>query len=145
MTDELSNRLAALAHNLESEFGQAVLVERPETGGVRIDDAAAAGIPISWNDHGPGTPLLHVDIGGHRVPLQRTAESVDYLEQIVRAAVTGQITESRAPGRTTLAITLADGTITTEHTYRLSFTRKATHTHPPYTAAPTPTPATPTP
>ncbi|WP_328989084.1 hypothetical protein OG394_22930 [Kribbella sp. NBC_01245] len=136
MTDELSNRLAALTHHLETEFGQAVLIERPDNGGVRIGDAAEAGIPITWNDHGPGTPLLHVDIGRHRVPLQRTAASIDYLEQIARAAITGQITESRAPGRTTLTITLPDGTTTTEHTYRLSFTRTPTHTHPPYTPAP---------
>ncbi|MFC0627596.1 hypothetical protein [Kribbella deserti] len=130
--DLITTRLETLARNVEASYGEAVVVQRPDIWEVALSDAAGAGISVEWCDNGPGTHLLYVDVGRHSVTLHRDDDSVDYLEQIVRAAVTGGITESRRPGRSRLEIPLADGMTATESGYGVSFARDQPHTYPAY-------------
>lgn len=95
---------------------------------------------MSWTDDGAN--LLHVDVGAHSFSLYRSVESVDYVEDVVEAAVTGRIRETREVGRMTLRIPLRDGTVATERGYGplalLPLPRRLrgprTVAHPPYRA-----------
>lgn len=75
------------------------------------------GIVVGWDDYSEN--LVAVEIGSHHFTLHRHRDQVDYLRDIVDAAIAGRIVELRGPGRSRLLIPRRDGTTARETGYSI--------------------------
>jgi hypothetical protein len=110
--DPIAVRLRALAASAERDYGDKVLVSSTD-GETMIAPSCGEGLPVGWWDPEDGR-LLHIEVGSHRLSLSRTLDTVDYLADIVSAAVTGRISEVRSVQRKCLFIPRGDGSIAQE-------------------------------
>ena len=110
--DPITAGLHALAEAVERDYGDRATMSRSDDE-VRIAPAQGNGLPVGWADPEYG-PLLYAEIGSHRFSVRRAAESVDYLADIVLAAVSGRISETRSVQRSCLFIPRGDGSVARE-------------------------------
>lgn len=104
----MGERLAALADRVAARFGDAVQVTR--TGQfplVSVRPAREGACEVSWIELG-GEVILQVSDGG-RWELLRTTEDQELLERMIEAVVAGRVVEVLAPARSSVTVTLADG------------------------------------
>jgi hypothetical protein len=71
---------------------------------------------VSWADLGAEIVVSVGDNGG-RWELEREPEDVAFVEELVRAAIAGRLTEEVAPGRSRVEVTLSDGSSKAETGY----------------------------
>lgn len=106
--DQVGERLAALADRIAARFGDAV--EVTSTGQfplVSVRPAREGACGVSWIELS-GEVILQVSDGG-RWELLRTTEDLELLERIVEGVVAGRVVEVLAPARSSVTVTLDDG------------------------------------
>jgi hypothetical protein len=121
--DDITASLAGLADRLRTELAGAATVEHSENRNlygiaweVRPDNPRS--VPVVWMVFGEEILLQagRLDRGG-RWELDRTAEDVDFVERVVRAAIAGRVTETSAPARSRVEVTFEDGRVVHETGY----------------------------
>lgn len=78
--------------------------------GLWVVPARAGACDVCWFDFGSGDIILEVG-GGGRWELSRTVEHAAFVEEIVDAVVAGRVVEVFAASRSSVTVTLSDGTV----------------------------------
>ena len=118
--DELGARLESLADDIEAEYSQVCTVVR--TSGQRQHDIRnvwvtptnPAATAVGWDDM--GSQLQAYAGGGHggRWELDRSPDDVDFIEEVVHAAIEGRVAEVLGPSRSRVEVTLRSGEVVAE-------------------------------
>ena len=110
--DRVRGRLAALADQIEAAFGDLVEVRRGERlPEVSIEPTREGACWVSWIELRDEV-VLQVSDGG-RWELERTMEDVELLERIVESVAAGRAVEVFGPARSSVTVTLHDGSTET--------------------------------
>jgi hypothetical protein len=116
-SDEIAERLATLADDLEQQLGESATVQRadPRRGDIRpgqttIMPRRADALSVTWLDFGND---MQVEAGHHggRWELSRDAAAVGFIEHVVRSVVAGRVVEVFGPRRSRVEVTFEDGTV----------------------------------
>jgi len=76
---------------------------------VRLEPTRESSCPLSWSELDDTELVLQVSAGG-RWELERTSDSVVFIEQVVMSVVAGRVEEVFGPGRSRIVVTFDDGT-----------------------------------
>ncbi len=115
--DEVASRLRRLRLDLERTLGNAAVVEvqADEQGeSVALAPVRERALGVVWTDCGSELQVETVGELGGRWELPRDQESVAFLEEVVRAAVDGRVSEVSAGDRSLVEVTLSDGSVIAE-------------------------------
>lgn len=119
--DEVGALLAGLANRLRAELLDSATVERGDLGdgiGWDLQPANPRSAPVTWILFGDEI-LLQVGklYRGGRWELHRSVGDVRFVERVVRAAITGRVTEVSALARSRVEVTFEDGEVVHETGY----------------------------
>lgn len=129
----MSLRIAALEEELVASLGGAATLERalaPDWTYLRPLRKEA--LPIGWIEFGDEVIVETSGGPGGRWELPRTAEAMDFFEDLIRSVVAGRVIEVLAADRSRVEVTLADGSKAIETGYegwrpRPGWRRKGDH------------------
>ncbi len=115
--DAVRQRLEALAEQMEREVGEFADINRREPHLVELVPHNQRAVGVLWFD--PGDELQVETLGerGGRWELGREDADVAFVEEVVRAVVEGRISEVFGPNRSTVTVTLSDGSTDRETVY----------------------------
>lgn len=111
--DELAARLRTLELGLRAQLQGVAAVERSQIAPwltVSIVPTKPDSLPISWEEGRPGHLVFQAGHNGGRWELERDEIGTSFIEAAVSAVIAGRVTETFAPGRSSVRITLRDGT-----------------------------------
>jgi hypothetical protein len=117
--DEVTTALHALADEVRRLPCAVLTTDDADSDCWRIDPVTGEGLSVEWDDD--GQLWIAIEVGDHQFSVLREVEAVDYVRDIVMAAIHGTITEVKAFGRAEIRIPRADGTVTRDAGYGFPF------------------------
>ncbi len=116
--DEIAQRLAQLATQLQMELGDAATVttESDNMRGIEtaITPVREDALSVAWNDFGDQLSLCAGHNGGWWDWVVRDGEGVQFIEDMVRAIIAGEAVEVFGLRRSTVQVTMPDGDVIEE-------------------------------
>lgn len=115
--DETTRRLKDLAGDLQWSLGTAATVETDEDypwAAAELRPVRADALGVSWIEFGNEVVLSTARGLGGRWEPDRSAESMEFLEDVVRSVVAGRVVEVTAGDRSRIQVTLSDGSVAVE-------------------------------
>lgn len=118
MTDErdlISERLTGLAAQLQTELGHAATVTTDSDGtDTTITPVRGDALSVTWNDFGVALQLTAGHNGGRWEDIGRDDEGVQFIEDMVRAIIAGEVVEVFGLRRSTVQVAMPDGEVIEE-------------------------------
>lgn len=115
--DQSTRRLKDLAGDLQRSLGAAATVKTDDDypwAAAELWPVRADALGVSWIEFGNEVVLSTARGLGGRWELDRSAESMDFLEDVVRSVVAGRVVEVTAGDRSRIEVTLSDGSVAVE-------------------------------
>lgn len=115
--DAVRQRLEALRRELQRELAEVARVEGDQSGSVELRPTNDRAVAVAWSDWGNELQVETLGGVGGRWELGREEADVAFVEEAVRAAVDGRVHEVFGENRSTVTLTLSDGSTATATGY----------------------------